>query len=82
MSGQKPAVLGTIERSGKSVKILARKDAGVDKPEDLRGKKIAFYQVGAYLGFGGGPLIGGWIVLNMVWTGLFFLIFGVGGGVQ
>lgn len=38
---------------------------------ELRGKKIAFYQVGAYLGFGGGPLIGGWIVQNSSFESLF-----------
>ena len=44
MSGQRPAIIATIERSGKSIKILARKDAGVAKPEDLRGKKIATFK--------------------------------------
>ncbi|UCE78145.1 MAG: MFS transporter [Nitrospiraceae bacterium] len=40
---------------------------------ELRGKKIAFYQVGAYLGFGGGPLIGGWIVHHYSFESLFLL---------
>lgn len=44
MSGQKPAVLATIERSGNSVKILARKDKGIRQPSDLRGKRIATFK--------------------------------------
>ena len=40
---------------------------------ELRGKKIAFFQVGAYLGFGGGPLIGGWIVQYYSFQSLFLL---------
>ncbi len=40
---------------------------------ELRGKKIALYQVGAYLGFGGGPLIGGLIVQHYSFESLFLL---------
>jgi len=44
MSGQAPAVLATIERSGKSVKLLARKDAAIASPADLRGKKVGTFK--------------------------------------
>jgi ABC-type nitrate/sulfonate/bicarbonate transport system substrate-binding protein len=44
MSGQTPAVVATIERSGRSVKILARSDQAVHAPEDLRGKKIGTFK--------------------------------------
>jgi len=44
MSGQTPAVVATIERSGRSIKLLARKDEGVNAPEDLRAKKIGTFK--------------------------------------
>jgi NitT/TauT family transport system substrate-binding protein len=44
MSGQTPAVVATIERSGRSIKLLARKDEGVNTPDDLRGKKIGTFK--------------------------------------
>ena len=44
MSGQSPAVIATIERSGKSVKLLARGDRGVHNPQDLIGKKIGTFK--------------------------------------
>jgi len=34
------AIIGTMVTSKKDVKILARKDKGINKPEDLKGKKI------------------------------------------
>lgn len=43
----------------------------------LRGKKIAFFQVGAYLGFGGGPLLGGLIVQHYSFDVLFLIAMGL-----
>jgi MFS family permease len=39
----------------------------------VRGKKIAFYQTGAYLGFGSGPLVGGFLVQYYTFGTLFFV---------
>ncbi len=44
---------------------------------NLRGKKIAFYQVGAYFGFGGGPLFGGFIVQHYSFDTLFLIAAGL-----
>lgn len=41
MSGAKPVVMRDIDREFKSV-FIAHKDAGVNKPEDIRGKTFAF----------------------------------------
>lgn len=41
MSGAKPVVMRDIDREFKSV-FIAHRDAGVNKPEDIRGKTFAF----------------------------------------
>ncbi|MGB9081074.1 MAG: NrtA/SsuA/CpmA family ABC transporter substrate-binding protein [Desulfuromonadaceae bacterium] len=41
MNGEKISVIATIFRSRKNHAIIARKDAGIHFPQDLKGKKIA-----------------------------------------
>jgi ABC-type nitrate/sulfonate/bicarbonate transport system substrate-binding protein len=50
MQGQPVRVLCTFTASERNTKLLARKDRGIEKPADLRGKKIAvtFGSNGAY----------------------------------
>ena len=49
LAGQKIAVIATIEYSSDNIRVIARKDAGIAEPKDLKGKKIATTR-------GGGPL--------------------------
>jgi NitT/TauT family transport system substrate-binding protein len=50
MQGQPVRVLCTFTASERNTKLLARKDRGIEKPADLRGKKVAltFGSNGAY----------------------------------
>lgn len=41
MQGQSVRVLCTFTASERNTKVLARKDRGIEKPSDLRGKKVA-----------------------------------------
>jgi len=49
LADQKISVVATIEYSNDNVKVVARKDSGINKPSDLSGKKIATTK-------GGGPM--------------------------
>jgi NitT/TauT family transport system substrate-binding protein len=40
---QKVYVITTIEWSNNNIKVLARKDGGITKPQDLRGKRVATF---------------------------------------
>ncbi|MBS4096732.1 MAG: ABC transporter substrate-binding protein [Sulfuricella sp.] len=40
-SGQNVVVVSTISSAKNDIKVIARKDHGINKPEDLRGKKVA-----------------------------------------
>lgn len=41
MNGEQLAVIATIQRSKKNHAIIARRDKGIFKPEDLKGRKVA-----------------------------------------
>ncbi len=44
MGGRKVMTLAILEKTGKNAAIIARKDRGIAKPEDLRGKRIGVTQ--------------------------------------